>query len=70
MPIANIYISKGSKIIHRWYIYSIPYKITIRDFFVKLTTREISLKCNINILDSEIIKRIEISQIQKVTTIQ
>ncbi|CAG8838581.1 4393_t:CDS:1, partial [Gigaspora margarita] len=44
--------------------------MAIRDFFVKLTNEEISSKCNLDILDPEIIKCVKISQTQEVTAIQ
>ena len=62
MPFANIRITKGSKILHRWYIHPIPYEMTIKDFFKKLITRELSPKSNIIIANSEIIDYIEISE--------
>ncbi|CAG8630036.1 11166_t:CDS:2, partial [Scutellospora calospora] len=63
MPIASIRISKGSKVIHRWYIHLIPYEMSIRDLFVKLTTRELSQECNIDTIDPETIERIEIKKV-------
>ncbi|CAG8789148.1 34401_t:CDS:1, partial [Racocetra persica] len=64
MPFANICISRGLKIIHRWYIYFIPSEMMIRDFFVKLTTGEISSECNSDIIRSETIDHIKISNTQ------
>ncbi|CAG8820012.1 3846_t:CDS:1, partial [Gigaspora rosea] len=61
MPFANICISKRTKNIHRWYIYPIPYEMTIKDFFVKLTTGELSSECNIGTISSEAIEHIELS---------
>ncbi|CAG8828052.1 10544_t:CDS:1, partial [Racocetra persica] len=48
------------------YIYSISHEITIKEFFVKLTTRELSPDCNIDIINSEAIKYVEISKAQNV----
>ena len=62
MPFANIRISKGSRILHGWYIHPIPYEMTIRDFFVKLITKELSPECSIAITISEIIERVELSE--------
>ena len=62
MPFANIRISKGSKILHGWYIHPIPYEMTIEDFFVKLITKELSPECNIVVTSSEVIERVEISE--------
>ncbi|CAG8509016.1 40401_t:CDS:2 [Gigaspora margarita] len=42
----------------------------IKDFFVKLTTRELSPECNIDIIDPETIDSAEISKIQDTTTTQ
>ncbi|CAG8633361.1 11116_t:CDS:2 [Ambispora leptoticha] len=70
MPIASIRISKGSKIIHGWYIHPIPYEMTIQDFFIKLTTGELSSERNLDIIDPETIERIEISKTQDATATQ
>ncbi|CAG8801682.1 33321_t:CDS:2, partial [Racocetra persica] len=65
-----IRISKGSNIIHRWYIHLIPHEMTIKDFFIKLTTGKLSSECNIDIIDPETIKRIDISKTQNTAAIQ
>ncbi|CAG8632594.1 896_t:CDS:2, partial [Scutellospora calospora] len=52
------------------YIYSIPHKMTIKEFFVKLTTRELSPDCNIDIINPEAIECIEISKVQDATATQ
>ncbi|RIB15958.1 hypothetical protein C2G38_2038956 [Gigaspora rosea] len=70
MPIASIRISKESKVIHGWYIHPIPYEMTIKDFFVKLTTGELSPEYNIDIIDPETIDSAEISKTQDATTTQ
>ena len=70
MPVANVRISKGSKTLHGWYIHPIPYEISIKDFFDKLVTSEISPECNIFINSLEIIDRIELSQRLGATAIQ
>ena len=57
MPFANIRISKGTRILHGWYIHPIPYEMTIRDFFVKLVNKELSPECSIAVTVSEIIER-------------
>src|SRR2546423_7399459 len=62
MPFANIRISKGSRILHGWYIHPIPYEMTIKDFFVKLITGELSPECSIAVTSSEIIERVELSE--------
>ncbi|CAG8547306.1 20451_t:CDS:2 [Gigaspora rosea] len=70
MPVANVRISKGSKTLHGWYIHPIPYEMSIKDFFDKLVTSEISPECNISINSLEIIDRIELSQTLGATAIQ
>ncbi|CAG8704695.1 2665_t:CDS:2, partial [Scutellospora calospora] len=70
MPIASIRISKGSKVVHGWYIHPILYEISIRDLFVKLTTRELSQEYNIDTIDPETIERVEISKTQDATATQ
>ncbi|CAG8830873.1 24144_t:CDS:2, partial [Racocetra persica] len=60
----------GSKTIHRWYIHPIPYEMTIKDFFVKLTTGALSFEYNIDTINPETIERVEISEIQDATTTQ
>ncbi len=62
MPFANICISKESKILHGWYIYPILYEMMIEDFFIKLITKELSSECNIIVISSKVIKRVEISE--------
>jgi hypothetical protein len=62
MPFANIRISKGLRILHGWYIHPIPYEMTIRDFFVKLVTKELSPECSIAVPISEIIERVDLSE--------
>src|SRR5436190_2623402 len=62
MPFANICISKGSRILHGWYIHPIPYEMTIKDFFVKLIIGELSPECSIAVTSSEIIERVELSE--------
>ncbi|CAG8806570.1 18961_t:CDS:1, partial [Racocetra persica] len=62
MPIANIYILKGLKMLHSWYAYPILYKMTIKEFFDKLIIGEISSEYDISISFSETIDRIELSQ--------
>jgi hypothetical protein len=62
MPLANIRISKGSQILHGWYIHPIPYEMTIKDFFVKLVTKELSPECNIAVTSSEVVERVELSE--------
>ncbi len=63
MPFANIRISKGSRVLHGWYIHPIPYEMTIKEFFVKLVlTKELSPECGINIAASEVIERVELSE--------
>ncbi|CAG8663200.1 20708_t:CDS:1 [Racocetra persica] len=62
MPIANIYISKGSKMLHSWYAHPILYEMTIKEFFDKLIIGEISPECDISVSFSERIDRTELSQ--------
>ncbi|RGB40509.1 hypothetical protein C1646_753232 [Rhizophagus diaphanus] len=63
MLFANIRISKGSRVLHAWYIHPIPYEITIKEFFVKLVlTKELSPECGINIAASEVIEHVELSE--------
>ncbi len=62
MPFVNIRISKGSQILHGWYIHPIPYEISIKDFFIKLVNKELSPDCNITITSSEEIERVELSE--------
>ncbi|CAG8775059.1 24561_t:CDS:1, partial [Racocetra persica] len=52
------------------YIYPIPHEMTIKEFFVKLTTEELSLDCNIDIINPEAIERVEISKAQDTTATQ
>ncbi|CAG8784333.1 35946_t:CDS:1, partial [Racocetra persica] len=52
------------------YIYPIPYKISIKEFFDKLVIDKISPECDISISSFEIIERIELSQILGRTAIQ
>ena len=69
MPFANIRISKGSRILHGWYIHPIPSEMLIKDFFTKLVNKEISSECNIAIASSEEIERVELSEtITSITT--
>ena len=69
MPFANIRISKGSQVLHGWYIHPIPSEMSIKDFFTKLVNKEISLECNIAIASSEEIERVELSEtITSITT--
>jgi len=70
MLFVNIRISKGLKIFHGWYIHPIPYKMTIKDFFVKLINRELSPESNIVVTDSEVIERVEISETQTAVATQ
>ncbi|CAG8589784.1 3529_t:CDS:1, partial [Scutellospora calospora] len=44
--------------------------MTIKDFFIKLTTRELSSKYNIDIINLEAIERIEISKTQNAAIIK
>ncbi|CAG8759803.1 13805_t:CDS:1 [Racocetra persica] len=44
--------------------------MTIKEFFVKLTTGELSSDCNIDIINPETIERVEISKVQDVTATQ
>jgi hypothetical protein len=62
MPFANIRISKGPKVLHGWYVHPIPYEMTVKDFLVKLITKEISPESSISIEVSEVIERIELSE--------
>jgi len=62
MPVANIRISKGPKVLHGWYIHPIPYEMTVKDFFLKLITKEISSESGIAIEVSEVIERVELSE--------
>ncbi|CAG8812894.1 39069_t:CDS:1, partial [Gigaspora margarita] len=43
------------------YIHPIPYEMTIKDFFVKLTTGKLSSECNIGTISPEAIERVELS---------
>jgi hypothetical protein len=61
MPFANIRISKGSKILHRWYIHLIPYEMTIKNFFDKLVTGKLSPECSIAVTSSEVLERVELN---------
>ena len=70
MLFANIRISKGSKILYGWYIYPIPYEMTIKDFFTKLVNKEISSKCNISVTNSEEIEYVELSKTPVSVTIR
>jgi len=70
MPFANIRISKGSKILHSWYIHPIPYEMTIKDFFTKLVNKEISPECNISVTNSEEIEYVELSETPVSVTIR
>src|SRR5581483_4975773 len=62
MPLANIRISKGLRTLHGWYIHPIPYEMSIKDYFTKLVTKEISSECNIDVLSSEEIEHVEIGE--------
>ncbi|GBC32615.2 hypothetical protein GLOIN_2v1880501 [Rhizophagus irregularis DAOM 181602=DAOM 197198] len=62
MPFANIRISKGSRVLHGWYIHPLPYEMSLKDFFMKLVNKEISPECNIAVTSSEEIERIELSE--------
>src|SRR5439155_1207267 len=62
MPFANVRISKRPKVLHGWYIHPIPYEMTVKDFFVKLITKEISPESDIAIEVSEVIERVELSE--------
>jgi hypothetical protein len=62
IPFANIQISKGSQILYGWYIYPIPYEMSVKDFFIKLATKEISSEYNIAVTSSDEIERVEISE--------
>jgi len=62
MPFANIRISKGTQILHGWYIHPIPYEMTIKNFFEKLITKELSPESNIDVTISEEIERVELSK--------
>ena len=55
MPFANIRISKGSRILHGWYIHPIPYEMSLKDFFIKLVTKELSPECKIAVTSSKVI---------------
>jgi hypothetical protein len=55
-------ISKGSRIIHRWYIHPIPYEMSIKDFFIKLVNKELSSECNIAMTSFEEIERVKLSK--------
>jgi hypothetical protein len=71
MPFANIRISKGSRVLHGWYIHPIPYEMTIKEFFVKLVlTKELSPECGIDIAASEVIERVELSETPVLTATQ
>ena len=70
MPFAKVHVTKGSKILHGWYIHPISYEMTIKDFFEKLITKELSPESNIVITNSEIIDHAEISETPTATTIQ
>ncbi|CAG8815193.1 17599_t:CDS:2, partial [Racocetra persica] len=59
-----------SKTFHGWYIYPLPYEMSIKEFFDKLIIEEISPEYNINIDPFEIIESIELSQSVNTTTIQ
>ena len=60
----------GSKVLHRWYIHSIPYEMTIKDFFIKLITKELSSEYNIIVSSFEVIECIKISETSSAVTIQ
>ncbi|PKB93258.1 hypothetical protein RhiirA5_441859 [Rhizophagus irregularis] len=62
MPFANIRISKGSRVLHGWYIHPLPYEMSLKDFFMKLVNKEISPECNIAVTSSKEIERIELSE--------
>jgi hypothetical protein len=62
MPFANIRISKGSQVLHGWYIHPIPYEMSVKDFFIKLVTKEISSECNVAMMSFDEIERVEISE--------
>ncbi|GBC07079.1 hypothetical protein RclHR1_07230006 [Rhizophagus clarus] len=70
MPFANIRISKESRVLHGWYIYPIPYEMSIKGFFEKLITKEISPECGITIEVSEVIEHVELSETSASTAIQ
>ena len=36
--------------------------MTVKDFFVKLVTKELSFECNIAVTSSEVIERVELSE--------
>ncbi|CAG8559972.1 3797_t:CDS:2 [Gigaspora margarita] len=59
MPFANVHISKGSKTLYRWYIYPIPYEMTLREFFYKIIDK---IPYNA-LIDVEQIKKIELSKL-------
>ena len=62
MPVANIRISKGLKVLHGCYIHPIPYEMIVKDFFLKLITKEISSESGIAIKVSEVIEHVELSE--------
>jgi len=70
MLFANIWISKGSKIPHGWYIHLISYEMTIKNFFAKLVNKKIFSECNITIINSEIIEYVKLNEILVSVTIQ
>ena len=70
MSFANIRISKGSRILYGWYIHPIPYVMIIKDFFIKLITKELSPECGITMEISEVIERVELSETPTSTTTQ
>jgi hypothetical protein len=70
MPFVNIRITKGSRILHGWYIHPIPYEMSIKDFFTKLINKELSPECNIDITSSEEIERVELSETPTAVTTQ
>ena len=61
MPFANIRISKGSRILHGWYIHPIPYEMSLKNFFIKLVTKELSPECKIAVTSFEVIESIDTS---------
>ncbi|RHZ55994.1 hypothetical protein Glove_407g11 [Diversispora epigaea] len=70
MPFANIRISKGSKVLHGWYIHPIPFEMTITDFFIKLINNELSPECSIFVSNSETVEHVEISETPVITATQ
>ncbi|PKY54748.1 hypothetical protein RhiirA4_473730, partial [Rhizophagus irregularis] len=62
MPLVNTRISKGTRILHEWYIHPIPCEMSIKDFFTKLVNKELSPECNIAVTSSEKIERVELSE--------